>query len=133
MKLHIPVNPETIENMPRRASAKDWKIVGMTLPERLDFQYSISNMQFETLCKGRIPEDMDDKWFIYFEEGYLHFHRSWTGYEVFRIHLQRRDLQDVYYVHTCYFESDSNKFKSCDENSNRRLLLVLIKDCLQTL
>jgi hypothetical protein len=28
---------------------------------------------------GAIPEEMEDKWFIFYEDGELYFHRSWTG------------------------------------------------------
>lgn len=30
---------------------------------------------------------MEDKWFVYFEEPYLFFHRSWTGVPVYRVEL----------------------------------------------
>jgi hypothetical protein len=29
--------------------------------------------------RGVIPEQMEDKWFIYWKDGELYFHRSWTG------------------------------------------------------
>lgn len=35
---------------------------------------------------GFMPHEMEDKWFIYFEDNVLYFHRSWTGnciYQVF--------------------------------------------------
>jgi 8-oxo-dGTP diphosphatase len=28
---------------------------------------------------GIIPEEMEEKWFIYFEESQLYIHRSWSG------------------------------------------------------
>jgi len=31
---------------------------------------------------------MEDKWFIYFEEPYLFFHRSWTGEPYYRVALE---------------------------------------------
>ena len=119
--------------MPGRASVKDWKINGMSMPERLDFQLSISNTQFEILCRGKIPEDMDDKWFIYFEEGYLHFHRSWTGFEIFRLHFLKVEAQDCHKVQECFVETDKNRYSCIDEDRNKRLLLVLINDCLHNL
>jgi len=32
---------------------------------------------------------MEDKWFIYFEEGYLYLHRSWTGVPVYRVRFAK--------------------------------------------
>ncbi len=34
---------------------------------------------------------MEDKWFIYFDEPYLYFHRSWTGDAVYRVALGPKD------------------------------------------
>ena len=36
---------------------------------------------------GHLPRDMDDKWFIYFEDGWLYFHRSWTGSTIYGLRL----------------------------------------------
>jgi hypothetical protein len=52
-----------------------------------------------------VPKDMEDKWFIYFErgpanrppeaqesaspQGWLLFHRSWTGACIYGLHLER--------------------------------------------
>jgi ADP-ribosylglycohydrolase len=33
--------------------------------------------------RGVIPEEMEDKWFVYWEEDTLFFHRSWTGFCVY--------------------------------------------------
>ncbi|WP_055669727.1 hypothetical protein [Desnuesiella massiliensis] len=42
----------------------------------------IHQEEFELLEYGRIPEVMEDKWFIYYDGGKLYFHRSWTGFFV---------------------------------------------------
>jgi hypothetical protein len=44
-------------------------------------------MQFEQLVIGMIPQRMEDKWFIYYEQPYLYFHRSWTGDPMYRVRL----------------------------------------------
>jgi len=43
--------------------------------------------QFTRLKEGLIPRAMEDKWFIFYEEPQLFFHRSWTGQPVYRITL----------------------------------------------
>jgi hypothetical protein len=35
--------------------------------------------EFERIKRGLIPREMEDKWFIFYEEPWLYFHRSWTG------------------------------------------------------
>ena len=42
----------------------------------------------ERIRDGLIPRDMDDRWFIYFHEGWLRFHRSWTGAWIFALRLE---------------------------------------------
>lgn len=36
---------------------------------------------------GLIPQQMEDKWFIYFESGWLSFHRSWSGVCIYALRL----------------------------------------------
>jgi hypothetical protein len=43
--------------------------------------------QFVRLKAGLIPQAMEDKWCIYYEEPELFFHRSWTGQPVYRLTL----------------------------------------------
>ena len=33
--------------------------------------------------KGRVPREMEDKWFMYYSNSRLHIHRSWTGYAIY--------------------------------------------------
>jgi hypothetical protein len=53
--------------------------------ERLTLRRGFDNDEYERLKLGLIPETMDDKWFIYFDEHSmeLRFHRSWTGYCIY--------------------------------------------------
>ena len=36
---------------------------------------------------GHLPRDMDDEWFIFFSDGWLYFHRSWTGACIYGVRL----------------------------------------------
>ena len=38
--------------------------------------------------RGLIPRQVEDKWFIYFEESWIYFHRSWTGPCVYGIRFE---------------------------------------------
>lgn len=46
-------------------------------------KYSTEAMKY--IRKGTVPEEMEDKWFMYYEEeeDRLYMHRSWTGYCVY--------------------------------------------------
>src|SRR5436190_21727842 len=39
------------------------------------------------MMRGLVPKQMEDKWFIYFDGGWLLFHRSWTGALIYALRL----------------------------------------------
>ena len=43
----------------------------------LDRRFTAQQMQ--RIRTGLLPRQMEDKWFIYWSDGRLCFHRSWTG------------------------------------------------------
>lgn len=49
----------------------------------VDKVYAPSEMA--RIVRGFIPNSMDEKWFIYFEDGRLFLHRSWTGICIYRV------------------------------------------------
>jgi len=44
-----------------------------------------SREEFERIALGVIPDEMEDHWFVFYEEPWLHLHRSWTGLAVFDV------------------------------------------------
>lgn len=63
------------------AKQSDWKTEPMPASRAtlsLDREYSAE--EFARLSCGHIPEVMEDKWFVYFQDPDLYLHRSWTGY-----------------------------------------------------
>lgn len=78
----MAANPEGEE----RAKKSDWHTKPM--PEEcttieMSTKYSTEAMKY--IRKGTVPEEMEDKWFMYYEEeeDRLYMHRSWTGYCVY--------------------------------------------------
>lgn len=55
---------------------------------RIDFTRVFSEQEFERIKLGMTPLSMDDKWFIYFEDGHLYCHRSWTGICIFDVQIE---------------------------------------------
>jgi hypothetical protein len=74
------------------ATRLSWRIKDATADaEKLDLALRFSREDFERLRFGFIPRDMDDRWFMFFEEPWLHIHRSWTGTWVFSLRIEERD------------------------------------------
>ena len=68
----------------RIARARDWQ--REELPEKrttIGLDRLFSEEEMEMIQRGVVPEQMEDKWFIYWEEGTLYFHRSWTGFCIY--------------------------------------------------
>jgi hypothetical protein len=74
--------------LPGRVKKSDWKTLPCpTLRERLDLELLLTETDAEKVMMGHRPRGMDDKWFIYFEDGWLYFHRSWTGSAIYGLRL----------------------------------------------
>ena len=68
----------------------DWKI--LPLPER--FATILLNQTYfaeesDLIMAGFLPLEMEDKWFLFFENDILFCHRSWTGFCIYQVHFER--------------------------------------------
>jgi ADP-ribosylglycohydrolase len=78
--------------MPDIAKKTDWKTEEMPDEvEALSIQRFFSPTEFERIRLGLIPKQMEDKWFIYYDNDVLNIHRSWTGYHTYKIFFKYQD------------------------------------------
>ena len=108
-----------------RASRTSWK----TLPpppqrEPLDFAAVFDDAGTELLVLGLVPREMEDKWFIYFEQGWLFLHRSWTGACIYGVQLERSP--EGARVVDSWVSRDPTQYKGTDLDYDRKLLRFLI-------
>lgn len=83
------LRPEVREVMRPPATRSDWKTTPM--PEsrtRLHVEQTYSRVRYDWLRHGSVPREMEDKWFIFYEEPWLYLHRSWTGICIFQVRLE---------------------------------------------
>nr|WP_199039636.1 hypothetical protein [Dyella sp. ASV24] len=107
------------------ATRTSWK----TLPPpkeraRLNVPEIFSDATAERMLTGHIPEDMDDKWFIYAEDGWLHFHRSWTGAHIFALRLDGSSAGVR--VIDAWASRDVEQYTSTDIELDKERLLRLV-------
>jgi hypothetical protein len=69
------------------ATKKSWNNSPITNPKKIDILLSFSEDQYERIKHGLIPQVMEDKWFIFFENKWLYFHRSWTGCGIYKTEI----------------------------------------------
>jgi uncharacterized protein (DUF1810 family) len=74
---------------PEIATRKNWEIVPIKNPQSLSINLLFSKADFFEMKKGVIPRDMEERWFIYYENEWLYFHRSWTGYGFYKSKLNK--------------------------------------------
>ena len=75
--------------MTQTARRDSWKTKAPTSPFReLDYSDSFTAEEFAKIRDGLVPKEMEDKWFIYFEEQTLYLHRSWTGHLIYRVQFR---------------------------------------------
>lgn len=69
-----------------KAKRNDWQI--KPFPSRYKavvIEEIYTKAELERITMGLIPQSMDDKWFIFYEEPWLYLHRSWTGLCIFKV------------------------------------------------
>lgn len=69
------------------ATAASWKRQPFGEVRSLPYEARFDPPACERLRAGLVPEEMEDKWFVYHEGGSLFFHASWTGQGIFRVDL----------------------------------------------
>jgi hypothetical protein len=81
--------------MPERSGKIATRTAGLEpCPDRradLGFRHSYTVAEFERIKMGLVPEQIEDKWFILFEDPWLYLHRSWTGACIYAVRFVLRD------------------------------------------
>ena len=70
-----------------RATADSWKREPFTTGLAIPYEDRFTETEYATLQEGLVPREMENKWFVYFDEPHLFFHRNWTGKSVYRLKL----------------------------------------------
>jgi hypothetical protein len=71
------------------AKREDWKTE--PFPEatvNLALERIYSTAEFAQIAQGCVPQQMEDKWFIFYEAPWLFLHRSWTGYCIYQVRFE---------------------------------------------
>ena len=94
----------------------------------LSMEREFTEEEYELLSHGLIPEEMEDKWFIFLEEDVLYFHRSWTGFCIYQLTVRKEGPK--YRVVEVLANRDSNQYSQTDDHYDVNLLTFLIDNFL---
>ncbi len=116
MKARKHVNPDYLV-----AVKSDWKTVQMPAQhEAFVLNRPITREQIQTLRKGHLPRQMEDKWFFYMEGNTLYAHRSWTGICIYVVELSPTGQHQV------TVNRDPEQYKCKDANEDKVALNKLL-------
>ena len=118
-------HPTVMTRIVKIAQRDDWKTEPLPSTAKLiefDLNYSLS--EFEKIIIGTIPEEMEDKWFVFHEAPWLYIHRSWTGFCIFKVRFEMFD--DRVKITEVWVNRDSEQYKETDDNLDADLLKILL-------
>lgn len=111
--------------MAQPATRRDWK--ALPLPEKragVPIGRAFPPDEMARIRMGVVPEAMEDRWLVFFEEGRLHFHRSWTGVCVYVVRFEERPGGAE--VVSAEVNRDPSRCGGADAARDRALILYLI-------
>lgn len=113
----------------KRAIATSWKIRPMPPAHKeLPLDGGFSRHEYVTISQGFIPQQRTDKWFIYLDGEWLHFHRSQTGTCVYQ--LQILPFEDRYHAPRAIVNRDPSQYRSEDDEYDVAMIAYLIDTVL---
>jgi len=107
------------------AGPQDWKTE--PFPDKhvtLDLQLTYSSVERLKIIKGLVPEVMEEKWFVYYDQGVLNFHRSWTGYCVYRAYCH--DENGNFTISHADVNREVEQYKETNDDIDRQMISYLI-------
>jgi hypothetical protein len=109
----------------KTAKQFDWQTKPLP-PQRstvaLDRRFSAHEIQRMRL--GLVPEEMEDKWFVYWENDRLFFHRSWTGNCIYIVRFAAEG--DSYRMVEAEVNRDPEQYREINNALDVRMISYLI-------
>lgn len=114
----------------RPATCKDdWKTHPLPrLRKRIALDLIYDDNAMARITRGFLPAAMEDKWFAWFEEPILHFHRSWTGFCLYQVNFVRE--REGWRAAFAFVNRNAKQYGCEDDEEDRRLIPNLIDSLL---
>lgn len=106
------------------ATKDTWQHQPIDNPKRIVIDLHLTDKQFSKLTNGLIPQQKEDKWFIYYENEWLYFHRSWTGNGIYKAKLNK--ITDGYTIKEFWAERNQEKYNNEDDKTDIETFSFLI-------
>ncbi len=100
LELGLRINDECLpsahSSYKPKATKLDWKCE--RAPKNMMYStimHDFTSVELKLLKAGRVPTDMEEKWFFYYDDGALYFYRSWTGKLIYSIVLNEQTNKHI--------------------------------------
>ena len=94
--------------------------------EEFNVDWTLHAEMGQRMMAGHIPEDMNDRWFIIMENGWLLFHRSWTGNCIFGLKVDASS--EGVAINQGWVSRKTDEYSSNDIESDIELAHTLVGD-----
>ena len=111
------------------ADIDSWK--NLPMPEEiaeLEYKAEYSAHEFEQISRGLIPQEMEDKWFIFFQGRTLRLHRSWTGHCIYQIEFTEYDGK--HFAQRAFVNRKQDQYGESDNEYDAQMLRFLVNNAL---
>ena len=112
----------------KKATAKSWKTEPMQdRPLELPMDFALSDAQMAIISLGHIPEVMEDHWFMYCDEAWIRYYRSWSGLCVFEAGYEKS--ADGYRIVTLRMHAEDDRSERYAAKQKALFLALLLDEC----
>jgi hypothetical protein len=109
----------------KTAKPTDWK--AKALPSKrttIRLDRTFSSQEMKRIRRGVVPQQMEDKWFIYWKDDSLFFHRSWTGFCIYVVGFAAED--DSYRMIEADVNQDPEQYKETSDEKDAEMISYLV-------
>jgi uncharacterized protein (DUF1810 family) len=108
-----------------RASRESWKIKPPPAARTvLPYSRTFDERELDRVQRGLVPEQMEDKWFIFWEAPWLFLHRSWTGICIYGVRLAPKGAGAT--VEEAWANRDPEQYREADDAYDAAVLAFLV-------
>lgn len=113
------------EGMSQTATRASWPCQPMPQAcSLITYRRRLTGPEHACVARGLIPETMEDRWFIFLEDQWLYFHRSWSGHCIYMLRLTPE--ADGWRVAEAWVNGDPEQFQAVSEQESVRVIDGLI-------
>jgi len=109
----------------KSATPTDWKTEA--LPERrttVRLERSFTAGEMDSIRRGLVPGQMEDKWFVFWRDDHLFFHRSWTGFCIYVVRFVSEG--ESFHMVEAEVNRDPAQYTQTDDSEDIQMISFLV-------